>query len=263
MATYRGGVPRYLQIARRLQERIDSGELPAGTRLPSELELCEEFGVNRLTLRQAMAELDRAASVEIRRGIGTFVRPPAVRLSIAVDPRTQQMDVGSVTTSGASGRDVGSELVVAVQSGDDSPIGAEVAAHLHRRPEELTRVDTVIQGAVAAESTPVHDRLDVAVSSYWIAADLLPAPTIAPGRQGNLILAVCGATGIELEYDWRAFSAVGADLADADLLGVAVGAPLLVREGVSCSPDGEPVLYVRRRMKGDAVRFVLQYRTGG
>ncbi|MEV4899034.1 GntR family transcriptional regulator, partial [Nonomuraea sp. NPDC055795] len=58
----RSSIPVYLRLARTLQERIDSGALPAGSRLPSEPELSAEFGVNRLTIRQAIAELDRAGS---------------------------------------------------------------------------------------------------------------------------------------------------------------------------------------------------------
>ncbi|MFB7560626.1 hypothetical protein [Streptomyces brevispora] len=60
-------------------------------------------------------------------------------------------------------------------------------------------------------------------------------------------------TGVVLEYDWWAFSAIGADIADADLLGMPAGP--LVREGVSCTLGGEPALYVRRRIKGERARF--------
>ncbi|MGF1426416.1 GntR family transcriptional regulator [Kitasatospora sp. LaBMicrA B282] len=261
MASYRSGTPRYLRIAWRLQERIDAGEFPPGARLPSEPELCAEFEVNRLTIRQAVAELERAAAVEIRRGVGTFVRRPPIRLSVAVDPRRQQLDLGSVQHA----RPVGStdhpgERIVAVQPGDTGLWGREAAQHLGREAAELTRIETLI---------PVG-ATDAAVSSYWLPTGLLPnellagelpaAGTAATGEAGNLLVAFTRATGIRLEYDWRAFSAVAADLVDAELLGVPVGAPLLVREGVSGRADGEPVLYVRRRIKGDAMRFVLRYR---
>lgn len=96
MATHRSDTPLYRRLARQLQERIAAGTYPAGSRLPSEPELSADFGVNRLTVRQAVAELERAAVLEIRRGVGTFVRPPAVRVSITVDPRSQRFDLGSV-----------------------------------------------------------------------------------------------------------------------------------------------------------------------
>ena len=67
--------------------------------------------------------------------------------------------------------------------------------------------------------------------------------------------------GLELRYLWRAFSAVGADFADADALGVPTGTALLVRDGVTADTAGRPVFYVRRRLRGDEAKFVLRYDT--
>ncbi|MFE4971515.1 GntR family transcriptional regulator [Kitasatospora sp. NPDC056651] len=260
----RPDAPLYRRLARRLQERIDTGAYPAGARLPSEPELSAEFGVNRLTVRQAVAELERAAVVEIRRGVGTFVRPPAVRVSIAVDPRSQRFDLGSVHTalpSGDDGTDDGTsdrtsgepgdgEFVVAAPPVTGSAQDAEAARQLGRAPRELSRVDSVIRLGGRAR----------AACSYWVPFGPLPAELVRPGRAGNLVLDLARAAGVELEYDWRAFGAVGADLADAELLGVPPGTALLVREGVSCTPDGSPALYVRRRIDGSSARFVLHFR---
>ncbi|MEU9624708.1 MULTISPECIES: UTRA domain-containing protein [unclassified Streptomyces] len=84
-------------------------------------------------------------------------------------------------------------------------------------------------------------------------------------RRGDLIgvRVLTQSAGVVLEYDWRAFSAIGADIGDADLLGVPAGTPLLVREGVSCAPGGQPVLFVRRRINGERARFVLNFRPDG
>ncbi|MGW3039478.1 GntR family transcriptional regulator [Kitasatospora sp. NPDC001159] len=248
-------IPLYRRLARQLQERIDAGGYPAGARLPSEPELSAEFGVNRLTVRQAVAELERAAVVEIRRGVGTFVRPPAVRVSIAVDPRSQRFDLGSVHEAlpdgGQGGGDRGDgEFVVAAPAVTGSAEDEEAARQLGRTPRELSRVDSVIRLGGRAR----------AVCSYWVPFGPLPAELVRPGHAGNLVLDLARAAGVELEYDWRAFGAIGADLADAELLGVPAGTPLLVREGVSCTPDGTPALYVRRRIDGSSARFVLHFR---
>ncbi|MEK2491856.1 GntR family transcriptional regulator [Kitasatospora purpeofusca] len=269
MATHRSDTPLYRRLARQLQERIDAGTYPAGSRLPSEPELSADFGVNRLTVRQAVAELERAAVLEIRRGVGTFVRPPAVRVSITVDPRSQRFDLGSVHRAlpldtplpsgtalpqGTAGTVEGDgETVVAAPAVGGSAEDDEAARQLGRTTGELSRVDTVIR---------IGGRPRVA-NSYWVPTRPLPAGLQRPGRPGNMVLALAGAAGVELEYDWRAFGAIGADLADAELLGVPPGTPLLVREGVSCTPDGTPALYVRRRIDGSSARFVLHYREPG
>ncbi|MFE4359464.1 GntR family transcriptional regulator [Kitasatospora sp. NPDC001119] len=242
--------PVYRRLARRLQERVDAGAYPPGTRLPSEPELSAEFGVNRLTVRQAVAELERAAVVEIRRGVGTFVRPPAVRVSIAVDPRSQRFDLGSVPTALPNDESTDGEFVVAAPPVTGSAQDAEAARQLGRTPAELSRVDSVIRLGGRAR----------AACSYWVPFGPLPAELVRPGRPGNLVPDLARAAGVELEYDWRAFGAVGADLADAELLGVPPGTALLVREGVSCTPDGAPALYVRRRIDGSSARFVLHFR---
>lgn len=52
------GVRVYTQIADRLQERIRSGEFAPGQVLPSEAELCREFGVARNTVRRGLAILE-------------------------------------------------------------------------------------------------------------------------------------------------------------------------------------------------------------
>jgi GntR family transcriptional repressor for pyruvate dehydrogenase complex len=60
-------------VADRLQSEILSGRLAAGSRLPSERELSLALGVNRLTLRAALARLEALGLVATRHGAGTLV----------------------------------------------------------------------------------------------------------------------------------------------------------------------------------------------
>ncbi len=69
-------VPLYYQIAEQLKEQISRGFLAAGTRLPSERELCEQFLVSRMTVRQAIHSLQQEGLLEVRQGVGTFVHGP-------------------------------------------------------------------------------------------------------------------------------------------------------------------------------------------
>lgn len=61
-------------IVRSLRERIVAGSLTAGARLPTEAELCAEFGVSRPTVRGAVKELEVLGLVVTRHGVGSFVR---------------------------------------------------------------------------------------------------------------------------------------------------------------------------------------------
>lgn len=65
--------PTYVQIADAIRELIRSKKVPAGTLLPPERVLCQQYGVSRMTLRQAYSVLERERLIERRRGHGTFV----------------------------------------------------------------------------------------------------------------------------------------------------------------------------------------------
>lgn len=66
-------VPRYVQLAGVMRSRIDRGQWPRGHRLPSLETLMDEFGVARVTVRQAVELLARDGLLSAQRGRGTFV----------------------------------------------------------------------------------------------------------------------------------------------------------------------------------------------
>jgi GntR family transcriptional regulator len=71
-------VPLYLQVKNTLEAEITDGVYHPEGRLPSERELCERFGVSRMTARQAIKELERAGKVFSRVGKGTFIAEPKI-----------------------------------------------------------------------------------------------------------------------------------------------------------------------------------------
>lgn len=60
-------------VVRSLGDRIRDGRLATGSKLPTEGEIMEEFGVSRTVVREAISRLQAAGMVETRHGIGTFV----------------------------------------------------------------------------------------------------------------------------------------------------------------------------------------------
>lgn len=69
------GISLYRQVAMLLRSRVESGEWQAYDRLPSIEELSREFGVARVTVRQALQMLEAEGMVISRQGKGTFVQP--------------------------------------------------------------------------------------------------------------------------------------------------------------------------------------------
>jgi len=80
----------YQRIADAVAASIRENRYPAGTRLPSERDLAEEFGVSRPTIREAMIALEIRGLVEARHGSGIYVREP----ESAAGPASE-LDVGA------------------------------------------------------------------------------------------------------------------------------------------------------------------------
>jgi DNA-binding FadR family transcriptional regulator len=73
MARLAPNVPLAQQVADDLRRRIASGEFPVGARLPTELQLAEDFGVSRNSIREAIRSLVHAGLLRARAGDGTYV----------------------------------------------------------------------------------------------------------------------------------------------------------------------------------------------
>jgi GntR family transcriptional regulator len=68
------GPPKYAQVITELQRRIESGEYPAGSLLPSEHQLVSEFEVSRPTIVRALSVLRQEGWIDTQQGKGSFVR---------------------------------------------------------------------------------------------------------------------------------------------------------------------------------------------
>lgn len=72
------GIPLYRQVSESIERAYADGDHPPDEALPSERELSLAFRVSRPTIRQALAHLATRGVIYSRRGIGTFVSPPAL-----------------------------------------------------------------------------------------------------------------------------------------------------------------------------------------
>jgi DNA-binding transcriptional regulator YhcF (GntR family) len=70
----------YRQIMEQVRRMIVAGRLRAGEKLPSVRDLAVTLGINPLTVGKAYGELERGAVIEVRRGLGMFVREGATDL---------------------------------------------------------------------------------------------------------------------------------------------------------------------------------------
>lgn len=71
----KGPVPLYYQLERILRNRVLSKEIGPNELMPTEMQLCEEFGISRATVRQAFKALENDGLIMREQGRGTFVIP--------------------------------------------------------------------------------------------------------------------------------------------------------------------------------------------
>jgi DNA-binding GntR family transcriptional regulator len=81
---YSSPVPLYHQAAQALEQAIEDGRLPRGSKLESELDLAEQLGISRPTMRAAIKQLVDKGLLIRRRGFGTMVAPTPIRRAVAL-----------------------------------------------------------------------------------------------------------------------------------------------------------------------------------
>jgi GntR family transcriptional regulator len=84
-------VPKYFQLREILLDLIDSDELSIGAAIPSERELCQRFGLSRMTVRQAVDHLVSEGRLHRVPGKGTFVARPKIELALQLTSFTEDM----------------------------------------------------------------------------------------------------------------------------------------------------------------------------
>ncbi len=230
--------PLHAQIGEVIEQAIGSGDLQPGDRLPPERELAAWFGVNRLTLRQALSDLERRRLIRRsvgRRG-GTFVAEPTV-----------ERDLSSFAGFSEQARRLGLTASARLLHVDEVPASDEVARGL-----ELDAGAPVFE---VARLRLANGRPVVLESSSFPAerfAGMLEEPL-----EGSLYELLTVRYGARPCRAVETLEPVRADNQAAQLLGVARGAPLLLVERVAFDAEGGPVEFARDLFRGDRTRVVV------
>ena len=204
----KGRAPVYRQVERELLRRIREGELVPGARLPTEPELAADWGVNRLTIRQAIGELARAGHVVVRQGSGTYVAESrrVVELALPSMPSTDA-DAGSTASIAEFVRQDQTESLEAITDRDTSVLAAEALA----LPGPFVRVDTLVRTG----------DLPFLVCSYWLPERRFPGLVGLVAPRVALFQILQEHYGVRLRHAWRSLAATVAGQEDAAPLGAA------------------------------------------
>jgi GntR family transcriptional regulator len=237
----RAGGPIWARIELSLRERIESGELGAGQRLPAERDMARQLGVSRMTVRQALAALAERGLVERGVGQGTFVS------GAGKVEHPLGRAIGLTELAGRHGLVAGARVLEARERGASAPVAAALGIAENAPVLRLRRLRS-------AGGRPIS-----------IEDDWLPT-AVAPGLlEHDLSGSLCEL--LRERYDFEAgevderLEPVAAGAFEARVLNVPVGAPLMLLERVVHAPDGRAVKFSRHRHRGDRTRFIV--RSGG
>jgi GntR family transcriptional regulator len=228
-------LPRHRTIEQSLRERIAT--LQPGDALPSDSELCAEFGVSRMTARTAMQRLAEEGLVVRLPGRGSFVaEPPAHRRADRLLSFSSEMR--------RLGRTPSSTIVAREIRPASRPVASDLGLHEGAPVVFLRRVRLADGEPIALETT----LLAGATSPAVMAADL---------RRESLH-AVLVAAGHALRHGTATVSAAAASAEDARLLEVAHGDPMLVERRVILDAQDRPIEATESRYPAD--RYAIDVR---
>ena len=90
----------YQQLMDSIRNKIISGELTINEKLESERVMSEKYGINRMTVRNALKHLEEEGVLESRRGSGTYVKAiPRMEEKIGLGDESEILSVGLKTSA--------------------------------------------------------------------------------------------------------------------------------------------------------------------
>jgi GntR family transcriptional regulator len=232
------GATVHAQIEDWLAGQIAVGALVPGDRLPTEHDLAGWFGVSRMTLRHALAELTTRGLVTktVGRHGGTFVAAPKLEQDL--------------TTLAGFSEQLGRHGVVAgarVLSATVRPAGPAAGAALQIGPDvavyEIRRIR-------------LADGRPIALERSMFPAGRLPG-MLESRLDGSLYELLEVRYGLRPHRARESLEPVTAEVREAEALEVDVGAPLMLVERTAYARSGEPLEFARDLFRGDRTRVVV------
>jgi GntR family transcriptional regulator len=237
-------IPFYYQIVQVLRDVIrDAGAIPGGEEIPfpSEAELCENFQVNRGTIRHALDMLEREGLIYREKGRGTFLRTRRVEVDLANlcsttedlrargwEPGTRVLDISRVQPS------------LHIQNALRLPDG-DTAWLIYRLRLANGEPISLQRSYIPSTLAPDLGQRDLAGSLYNILNDYY-----------NLKMA-------------NASQVIRVRLVtpdEAHLLGIAEGTPVFDFTRTSYEPAGKPIEYLESLWRGDRYDLHVRLRPG-
>jgi GntR family transcriptional regulator len=209
-------------------------ELPPGSGMPTERELCERFGVSRGTVRQALDRLEAEQRIHRYQGKGTFVAQPKMDHLLELTGHSEHIR--------ARGMEPASRLIAVTRVAAESDVAGMLG---------LAEGDEILQ----IERVRLADGEPLAVEVLYLDARRFDGVAALLGESQSLYELLRARYGVELTWAEETIEAIVAPEREASLLGIAGGGPVLLLCRQSFDPIGRPVEFVRSLYRADRFRF--------
>jgi GntR family transcriptional regulator len=232
-------IPYYLQLMDILKEKVHQKDWVPGDQIPGEQDLCELYRISRTVVRQALRELELEGVVSRRKGKGTFISLPKISEGL----------VQKLTGFYQDMVERGLKPVTKVLHQNVNPSNEKVARFLNIKPGEKV-ID--IQRLRFINEVPIQ------LVTTYIPFEICPALASVDLTNRSLYEFLENECGVFIAKGRRYIEAVLANEAEAALLGIERGAPLLMLDSISSLENGRPVEYYHALHRGDRSRFEVE-----
>jgi GntR family transcriptional regulator len=229
--------PLHARIKETLRARILDGTYPSMSQMPSERDVGDEFGASRITVRHALADLQREGLIFTRQGKGTFVSRPRAR-----------QDVNSLMGFAESMAPLGYEVINELLGLDFIEADGTVSERLRLKPRtrvaRIRRLRLLDQRPVSLELTYVPE---------WLGSKLARADLITR----DIFLIIESDCSTRLGHAELTIDAMLADPSLAAALRIEPDAPVMRIERLTHDLDGRPIDFEYLYFRADAFQYRL------
>ena len=236
-------VPIYYQVKTHLWNRIKSKEWGLHQKLPTETELAQYYGISRITLRQAVAELEDEGLLIKKRGQGTFINekkaPIVTTLSYSLSSRTGSDNIKIETT--------------VLEQMKLTHIEPYVKKRLELQENEAV---IYIKRLFSIDGAPM------AVSRSYLPAHLVPDLEYKALVNNSISLSLQKYYQLEPMFVKDNLAAVRATQSESRILTITLDSPLMLVEGLSYYAEKKPLESSHTLWSGDSVKFEILLQKG-
>jgi DNA-binding GntR family transcriptional regulator len=236
-------IPLYVQIRKKLQDLIHSGILRPGSKLPPETELATQFGVSRMTLRQALNKMVEDGIIEKKRGVGTFVTKESdiINAKLVFPPSLSSMLI-------KEGYKPSSQLI-------NREVTKQIPA-TGRKLLNLNSKDLVIY----TERLRLGNNIPLAINKSWIPDKLVPGFSNNELVDDSIIKTLIEVYNVLPSFGSEWVEPVLATKQETELMQVPINTPLLLMTTISYSYNETPVEFSQTLWRGDKLRLQINSR---